>query len=46
MKELLLVEVLLIIPPDIPGGVVRAYNIRTGDLEWYWDPVPPGMKQL
>ena len=29
---------------NIPGGVVRAYNIRTGDLEWYWDPVPPGME--
>ena len=29
---------------SVPGGVVRAYNIRTGDLEWYWDPVPPGME--
>ena len=29
---------------NIPGGVVRAYNIRTGDLEWFWDPVPPGME--
>ena len=26
---------------DIPGGVVRAYDIRTGELEWYWDPIPP-----
>ena len=29
---------------NIPGGVVRAYNIRTGELEWFWDPVPPGME--
>lgn len=28
---------------DSPGGVVRAYNIRTGALEWVWNPVPPGM---
>jgi len=27
---------------DSPGGVVRAYNIRTGALEWVWNPVPPG----
>ncbi len=27
---------------DSPGGVVRAYNIRTGALEWAWNPVPPG----
>jgi len=27
---------------NIPGGVVRAYDIRTGELIWYWDPIPPG----
>ena len=40
----------LVIPPasvfdnvrlDIPSGVVRAYNVRTGELEWFWDPIPP-----
>jgi quinoprotein glucose dehydrogenase len=25
---------------DIPGGVVRAYDIRTGELVWSWDPIP------
>ena len=24
-----------------PGGVVRAYDARTGALRWSWDPVPP-----
>ena len=28
----------------MPSGVVRAYNVRTGALEWYWDPIPPGQK--
>ena len=27
---------------DQPGGVVRAYDVRSGELAWYWDPVPPG----
>lgn len=27
---------------DAPGGVVRAFDARTGALEWAWDPVPPG----
>ena len=27
---------------DVPSGVVRAYDIRTGKLVWDWDPVPPG----
>ncbi len=27
---------------DAPGGVVRAYHARTGQLVWDWDPVPPG----
>ena len=26
---------------DIPGGVVRAFDIRSGELAWYWDPIPP-----
>lgn len=27
---------------DAPGGVVRAFDLRTGALRWAWDPVPPG----
>jgi len=27
---------------DSPGGIVRAYNVRTGALEWAFNPVPPG----
>ena len=27
---------------DAPGGVVRAYDVRTGALVWAWDPVLPG----
>jgi len=27
---------------DAPGGIVRAYNVRTGALEWVFNPVPPG----
>lgn len=26
---------------DAPAGVVRAFDARTGELEWAWDPVPP-----
>ncbi|MBP8925300.1 MAG: pyrroloquinoline quinone-dependent dehydrogenase [Pseudomonadales bacterium] len=26
----------------MPSGVVRAYNARSGALEWYWDAIPPG----
>src|SRR5579864_73670 len=25
---------------DMPRGVVRAYNARTGALAWSWDPIP------
>lgn len=25
---------------DYPPGVVRAYNARTGKLQWSWDPIP------
>ncbi len=31
--------------PDIPSGVVRAYNIRTGEFAWGWNPVHPGRPQ-
>lgn len=27
---------------DAPGGVVRAFDARTGALRWAWDPTPPG----
>ena len=30
----------------VPGGVVRAYDIRTGELVWYWDPIPPGQEPV
>jgi quinoprotein glucose dehydrogenase len=26
---------------DAPAGVVRAFDARTGELKWAWDPVPP-----
>lgn len=26
---------------DMPGGVVRAFNLVTGDLDWAWDPGNP-----
>ena len=26
---------------DMPSGVVRAFDARTGALRWAWDPVPP-----
>ncbi|MFT5574694.1 MAG: quinoprotein glucose dehydrogenase [Bermanella sp.] len=25
---------------DSPGGVIRAYDVRTGELRWVFDPVP------
>ena len=31
---------------DVPGGVVRAYDIRNGELLWYWDPIAPGKKPV
>ena len=27
---------------DSPAGVVRGYDVRTGERIWSWDPVPPG----
>lgn len=29
----------------VPSGVVRAFNVRTGQLIWAWDPVPENYKQ-
>jgi len=26
---------------DMPGGVVRAFDTRSGVLRWSWDPIPP-----
>jgi quinoprotein glucose dehydrogenase len=26
---------------DMPGGVVRAFDARSGVLRWKWDPLPP-----
>jgi len=31
---------------DMPRGVVRAYDARTGALRWTWDPIPWAGKQL
>jgi quinoprotein glucose dehydrogenase len=31
---------------DAPGGVVRAYDARTGALAWAWDPVLPEQPEL
>ena len=28
---------------DSPPGVIRAFDIRTGELRWAFDPVPPSM---
>jgi len=27
---------------DLPGGIVRAYDARSGQLKWVFNPVPPG----
>ncbi|NKB99167.1 MAG: PQQ-binding-like beta-propeller repeat protein [Pseudomonadales bacterium] len=31
--------------PDVPAGVVRAYNIRTGEFVWGWNPTHPDREQ-
>ena len=31
---------------DIAGGVVRAFDVRSGKLLWGWDPVPPDRPPL
>jgi quinoprotein glucose dehydrogenase len=28
---------------DMPSGVVRAFDVRTGALRWSWDPLPPNL---
>jgi len=28
---------------DMPSGVVRAFDARTGALRWKWDPIPPNV---
>lgn len=28
---------------DAPSGAVRAFDARSGELRWVWDPVPPTM---
>ena len=30
---------------DAPSGVVRAFDVRSGELKWAWDPVPPKKKR-
>ncbi len=30
----------------VPSGVVRGYDVRTGEMRWAWNPVPPDMEQL
>ncbi len=30
---------------DMPRGAVRAYDARTGELRWTWDPIPWAEKQ-
>ena len=30
---------------DMPRGTVRAYDARTGELRWTWDPIPWANKQ-
>ncbi|MBQ73970.1 MAG: glucose dehydrogenase [Gammaproteobacteria bacterium] len=30
---------------DVPSGVVRAYDVRSGEFKWGWNPVPPGMRE-
>ena len=31
---------------DHAPGVVRGFDARTGELRWFWDPVPPGTPPL
>lgn len=30
---------------DIPSGVVRAYDVRSGEFLWAWNPVKPGDRE-
>ncbi|HEY3855071.1 MAG TPA: pyrroloquinoline quinone-dependent dehydrogenase [Verrucomicrobiae bacterium] len=29
---------------DMPSGVVRAFDVRSGKLRWSWEPIPPNAK--
>ncbi len=31
---------------DSPGGVIRGWDVRSGELRWAFDPVPPGTRPL
>ena len=31
---------------DAPSGVVRAFDLRTGEMRWAWDPVPPNSESI
>jgi quinoprotein glucose dehydrogenase len=31
---------------EMPSGVVRAFDVRTGALRWSWDPLPPNSANL
>jgi quinoprotein glucose dehydrogenase len=31
---------------DPPGGVIRGYDVHSGELRWAFDPVPPGTPPL
>jgi quinoprotein glucose dehydrogenase len=31
---------------DMPSGVVRAFDARSGALRWSWEPIPPNTKPL
>jgi len=31
---------------DVPGGAVRAFDVRSGALLWGWDPIPPNQPPL
>jgi quinoprotein glucose dehydrogenase len=31
---------------DVPGGVIRAWDVRSGELRWAFDPVAPGTPPL
>jgi len=31
---------------DPPGGVIRAFDARSGELRWWFDPAPPGTPPL
>lgn len=31
---------------QVPAGVVRAFNVRTGELRWAWNPVAPGREPI